>query len=201
MQKFFRILVIAFCAISAGFLGGCAKYTPRELQKPIGLSKEVENVKVTAAVLTDADCHYYFSRRMASKGFVAVQLMIQNKGKETFVLDMNDVGLQLEDQRSIARALHLNTFNRVVAYLIPSLFLWPFIIPAAVEGVKSNNANRSLDRDFSRRIIDGDSRLIIRPGSTVNKVMVVRNENLQSSFDLVIQNKNTKIRYPLTLSI
>lgn len=201
MLMFGRILVLASCIASAGFLGSCAKYTPHELQKPIGLSKEVENVKVTAAVLSDADCHYYFSRRMASKGYVAVQLLIQNRGNDTFCLNADSIGLQLEDREIISQALHLNTFNRVVAYLIPSLFLWPFFIPAAVEGVKSNNANRSLDRDFSRRFIDSYSRLIIRPGCTVNKVMVVRSENLQPSFDVVLQNKNTKTKYPLTLSI
>lgn len=201
MQMFSRILLIASCVVATGFLGGCAKYTPHELQKPIGLSKEVENVKVTAAVLTDADCHYYFSRRMASKGYVAVQLMIQNKSKDAFYLNASSIGLQIEDREVVSRALHLNTFNRVVAYLIPSLFVWPFFIPAAVEGVKSNNANHSLDRDFSRRVIDSYSRLIIRPGCTVNKIMVVRSENLQVSFDVMLQNKNTKTKYPLTLSI
>lgn len=174
-----------------GFLSGCAKHKSRPLLEPIGITKESQRVSVCTSLLSDADCSYYFGKKVTHRGFVPLQLNIQNTSNQTYILDGHNIHLQLEDRMYMAQQLHFNTAQRVVAWAIPGLFLWPFFIPAIMEGISSNNANKKLDSDFHQRVIDSNSYLVIPPYSSVNKLLFVQRENYTSKFILTLKNKTT----------
>jgi hypothetical protein len=169
---------------------GCAKYKPQPLQTAHGVAVKENNVSVSAHAFSELECRYYFSRRMIAKGYQPIQISIMNGSDEDLILDPYNVGLQLESSRIIARACHLNTGKRFVSWFIPALFLWPFIIPAAVECAKSSEANKKLDQDFNQRTISLDSKIYIPAQTTINKVMFVATENYRQNFDIKLIKKN-----------
>lgn len=181
------VIVSGICLFS-----GCAKYKAHKLAEPIGIAHQKNNVQITAEALSNADCHHYFSRKAVSKGYQPIQLCIKNASDEPYVLDVKNIDLQVEDRKSVAHALHLNTTGRVVGWGLPGLALWPFFIPAAIEGVKSSDANKKLDNDFNQRVLTDNSRLVIAPGSSMNKVFFVTSENFKNTFNLALKNKHSK---------
>jgi hypothetical protein len=68
----------------------------------------------------------------------------------------------------------------------------PLIITNNVESSISDDANKALDRDFSERVMDNTSRLIIHPHSTTTKALFMTRENFRRTFDIAL--KNTKIK-------
>jgi hypothetical protein len=199
MRKFF---MIHFSRMKQGFalffiaglvaLGGCAKYKARPLSFPSGAIEEKKNVSVTAYALNDDDMHYYFSRRAIQKGLQPVQLTVVNNSKDSYFLDAKDINLNLESRSSAFDQLRLSKASRCVGWGVAGLFLWPFLIPAAVELVKTDKANKDMRQDFVQRVIDRDSRLLIKPGQEINRVFFVSHSNVQHSFDVTLTNMADK---------
>ena len=65
----------------------------------------------------------------------------------------------------VAKACHTSTAGRATAYGVAALVLWPFAIPAIVDGVKSHEANKELDKDFNEKNIE---QMVINPHTTHN---------------------------------
>ena len=203
MKKYLQNLsYLAVLGIASMCLfSSCAKYKAHKLGEPVGIAHEKNNVQITAEALTNADCHHYFSRRSAKKGLGAIHLCIKNNSDQTYVLDAKKIEIQIEDRRNVAHALHLNTACRVISWGIPGIFLWPFFIPAAIEGVKSSTANKQLDHDFNQRVLSHDSRLVITPHSSINKVFFVATENFRNSFGLMLDNMHSTESLSFTINL
>lgn len=187
--------LVLFCFL----LIGCAKYTPHSLQGTVGKAQEQDDVKVSAMLLTEQDCRYYFSRRVLEKGYQPIQLCIQNNSASSYIFDAARLNIQIKDRDVVVKALQLNTAKRVAQYAIPGIFMGIFLIPAIVEGVKSSQANKQLDRDFAHRVISSDSRIVITPYSTFNKVMFVRADDMNHELmvELVCRKTKEKLNFAL----
>jgi len=179
--------------LCAGILAfsGCAKYQPQPLGMPKALSEEKNEIEVTAQALTESECRKTFSRRILNKGYQPIQLVIKNKSKHTYILDAANIELQIEPAHLVAKRLHLNTAGRAISWAAGGLFLWPLYIPAVVEGCQSSSANKRLSRDITHRTISDDARIFIYPGSTINKVLFVTDENYRHKFNLHLFSKET----------
>lgn len=183
---------ISVVLVAITLFSGCAKYTPHPLNKPISIGCEKEKVRVAAQALTNDESYFYFSRHAVAKGYQPIHLCIENSSNQTYIFDAKSINLQIQDQHDVAQALHVNTVKRTVLWGLPGLFIWPLLIVAGVESVKSSDANTSLNNDFNNRVISGNSRLIIAPGSSINKVFFVRTENFRYHFNLKLKNRESK---------
>jgi hypothetical protein len=191
------IILASFCFL----LIGCAKYTPHPLQRLTVKAEEQHDVKVSATLLKEQDCRYYFSRRVLEKGYQPIQLCIRNNSANSYVFDATRLNVQIEDRNFMAKLLQLDTAKRVAPYAITGLFFGLFLIPAIVEGVKSSHANKELDRDFSNRVISSDSRIVIPQNSTLNKVMFVRADNMNHELMIELVCRKTKEKLNFALHI
>lgn len=187
--------LIMFCFL----LIGCAKYTPHPLQRTVGKAQEQHGVKMSAMLLTEQDCRYYFSRRVLEKGYQPIQLCIQNNSASSYMFDAARLNIQVKDRDVVVKALQLDTAKRVAPYAITGLFMGIFLIPAIVEGVKSSRANKELSEDFANRVISSNSRIVIAPYSTCNKVMFVRADEM--NHELMVELVNRKVKEKLSFSL
>lgn len=187
-----------FLAVGLVVAGGCAKYKARPLSFPVSPIEEKKSVSVTAYALNDDDMHYYFSRRAIQKGLQPVQLTVVNNSKDTYLLDAKDINLSLESRNTAFDSLRLSKTSRCIGWGVAGLFLWPFLIPAAIELVKTDKANNDMKQDFVQRVIDRDSRLLIKPGQEINRVFFVSHANIQYSFDVKLTNMADKKALPFT---
>lgn len=190
------IFIVAFLCLS-----GCAKYKPKPLERPLFKAEEKKDVKVCAVVLSEVDCRNYFSRRIISKGYQPIQIYIRNNSDQEYVFDTRHLNVHIEERDVVAKELHLDMVKRVAPYALIGLFLGIFFVPAIVEGVKSNQANKSLDRDFGRRVINSNSRIFLAPGTGLNRVMFVRAGNMTSPITCDLINRVTKEKLRFVLPI
>ena len=191
------MILASFCFL----LVGCAKYRPHPLQRPMVKTEEQHDVKVSATLLKEQDCSYYFSRRVIDKGYQPIQLCIRNNSANSYVFDSSSLNVQIEERDFMVKLLQLDTAKRVAPYAITGLFLGLFLIPAIVEGVKSSQANKELDRDFSKRVISSNSRVVIAPDSSFNRVMFVRADNMNHELAVELVCRKTKEKLNFALQI
>ncbi|MFA6527358.1 MAG: hypothetical protein WCT20_02960 [Candidatus Babeliales bacterium] len=178
-------LVIVVMAFSS-----CAKYKPTPLGMGNVQGQTVDSITVGARALSETDCYAAFSRRILKKGYQPIQLLIVNDSDQSYILHAHNIGLELESTKVIASKLHLNTTGRVISWGAPAFFGLPiFLLPAIVEGVWSNEANKKLDLDFMQRTISHDTTLYIAPHSWVNRVLFVATEKMPSHFETTLINK------------
>lgn len=201
MRKFIWSASLLMAIFLTVFMIGCAKYTPHALQRPIVKAEKKEGVKVSVAHLSEEECRYFFSRRIIAKGYRPIQVCIRNNSDQGYVFYAERVNVSIEDRDVVAQALHLDTAKRIAPYAIAGLFLGIFFVPAIVEGVKSHQANKQLDEDFARRTISSHSRVFIAPGTTFNRVMFVRSENMVSPFMIDLVNRKTKEKLNFIVNI
>lgn len=175
----------------------CAKYKPSPLPYPTGHTQEVDEVQVVSRQISDAELSACFDTKEAQIKYSAVQIYIKNNRKKPVVLSANKIGMPIESSKIIAKKIHRNTVGRAGGYGLGALFLWPLIIPAAVDGAKSETSNRKIDMDMKVKVLGQNETVVIQPNNAVNKVFFVPKESTRSEFSLslVEQDSLKEIRF------
>jgi len=180
---------IILVALSLVFLTGCASYNALPLNS---MSSEVidvtkpamrTDVTIAAKALSRSECIRYFDRDVIEKGYLPVQLYIQNNTKNAYVFSLNRVSLSVARPEVVAAKVHTSTVGRAVGYGAGALLLWPLAIPAVVDGIKSARANQALDADFDAKCAQDQ---IISMHSHMNKVLFVPRSEFDSSFTVTL---------------
>ncbi len=170
----------------------CAKYEPRSLERSTVQPSKQAGVNVQAKLLSSRETKKLFSgRSIEKKGFEAIQLTIANNTSDTYTLNGASFDIDLEEPSFVARQVEFDTASRVIAWGIPGLFIWPFLIPAIVEGINAPKANRRMQQDFMARGIAPNGKAYISPYSTINKILFVNNKDSVNSFAVRLLNQDT----------
>lgn len=198
-MNFSRYFAVGLSLISAVLLSGCAKYRPHQFHdRPITKSCKVQ---VAARLLREDDARYYFGRRILAKGFQPILLTVDNPTERTYMLDAWDVTLTLEHDKTVMRAVNFSPEQRIIAWSVLGLFLWPFFIPAAVDGVMASQANKDMAQDFADRVLSCDSYIKVRSFTTMSKVMFVRKEHVKHKFAVVLSDRETREKTSFTVTL
>jgi len=155
--NFFSFLSIS--TVASFLLTGCASYNALSLN---GLSSDFfvhpstsakkDDVVIAAKAFNYMDCKRYLDRDVLQKGYQPIQLYIQNNSDKSYSFSLNRITLPYVSHEEVAAKVHTSTVGRVLAYGIPGvLVVWPLIIPAVIDGMKSSEANELLDNDFSAK--------------------------------------------------
>ena len=192
-------------------LSGCASYEPKALNH-LGYEGEAtvctlksmtdtygDHIKLYAAILSSSKVRSCFNRDIGSKGYKIVQFTIVNNSDKSFVLSNSNIGASIANPDQVAKLVHTSTAGRATGYTLGSLILWPLIIPAVVDGVKSSEANDQLDTDFSERCPEV---CYIPAHATRNHVIFMPKHSFLNTFELVLLGKeepDLKLIYNVTL--
>jgi len=165
------ITVVTFLAILV--LSGCASYQPRSLNKLtpiIPTTVQEQFISFSYHVFSKEDCLKYLDRDILAKGYQPIHIGIINHSSRSYYLSLTNFSLPCASPIEIAQRVHTSTAKRVVAYGIPGLFIWPFLIPAIIDGVGSAEANKHLDMDFENKSLKDQT---INPFSSVDGLIGV----------------------------
>jgi len=158
---------------------GCAKYHVMSLEplKPDFHESALEKDDVCAccSVLDVAACKRYFCRDLLKRGFQPVQVTILNNSQRTLLLNLSQCSLPSAPADQVAKTAHFSTAGRATGYGIAALFIWPFLIPAIIDGVGSSKANTQMDYEFAAKALKDQ---VIRPYDMVNGVLFVPVEQM-----------------------
>lgn len=147
-------------------------------------SDKEEPIIVSAKTFDRMDCKKFLDRDVIAKGYQPIQLYIQNNSDHDYSFSLSRVDLPHATQEEVASRVHTSTIGRALGYGIPGLIvLWPLIIPAVVDGIKSSQANEALDSDFSAKIARDQT---IKPYSHFNKIIFVPVRDFEESFQVTL---------------
>jgi hypothetical protein len=197
--------LFSLLSISSILLTGCASYRTVPLDQ---LSSEAllessnmktdKNVLVTAKAFDKLDCKRYLDRDVIAKGYQPVQLYIENHSDKNYLFSLDHISLPHARPEEVARTVHTSTVGRILAYGIPGLFLWPFVIPAVVDGLKSSESNDTLDMDFYSKTA---ATRMINAGTNFNKLIFVPNRGYQPHFNITLIEQESKTAATIPVSV
>jgi hypothetical protein len=191
--KQFKISLLALTIL----LTGCASYNSQPLANAIfETADSKQDVVAMAKTFDKADCKRYLDRDVIAEGYQPVQLYIQNNSDKNYIFSLNRMTIPYARAEEVADKVHTSTVGRAVGYGVAALFIWPFAIPAVVDGVKSAQANDNLDIDFSAKTARDQT---IAPHSYFNKIVFVPQAEYQSTFSLTLIDQESK--EPKTLEV
>lgn len=192
--------VISILSVAALLLAsGCAKYRGQNLQPLASVdNKKEENVKMSYKVFDQFDCKKYFDRDVIKKGYQPVQITIVNNSNRYIEFAKDRLTLAAAPVQEVADKVHTSTLGRSAGYgTAGAILLWPLVIPAIVDGVKSSNANQRLDRDFDNKDLKTQ---IISPYHTLNGVIFVPKGKFRPDFEVTLLEINTQKKIVLNNS-
>lgn len=183
----------SFVGISIIFLfllNGCASYTASTLTDLTIVStpsNQNSGIIVASKAFTKADCKKYLDRDVISKGYQPVQLYIQNNTDASYLFSPSRVSLPCARAEEVAEKVHTSTAGRAGGYTAAAVLTFGILlIPAAVDGVKSHNANESLDNDYACKVAKEQ---ILFPHSHANMIMFVPRESYHDAFTITFINQ------------
>ncbi len=201
MKKHLKPILFISTAIVA--LSSCASYNASPLNslssEAVVSSSSVKksDVFITAKTYDKTDCKRYLDRDVISKGYQPIQLYIQNNSDRSYSFSLNRIDLPYARQEEVARKVHTSTVGRILGYGVPgAIILWPLIIPAVVDGIKSSEANEALDYDFSSKIARDQT---INPHTYFNKIIFVPVSDFQHSFNVTLIDQDSN--QPTTFNV
>ncbi len=194
---------LIFSALILVALTGCASYNAAPLNTlssdVVSSSSNNNDVIITARAFDKQDCKRYLDRDVIKKGYQPIQLFIQNNSDKNYIFSLNRIDLSYAHSEEVADKVHTSTVGRIVGYGVPGVFvLWPLIIPAVIDGIKSAEANEALDYDFSSKIARDQT---IRPHSYFNKIIFVPVDHVHDSFKLILIDQETHKPETFTIAV
>lgn len=191
-MKLKRLLFTSPIFLAGMILTSCASYNASPLCSPtldlIQMAPINGDVMVVAKEFTHDDCNRFLDRDVIEEGYQPIQLYIQNESDKAYFFYLNQISLPTAIPAEVARTVHTSTAGRVAGYAVGSLFLWPLIIPAVVDGIKSSEANKALDNDFINKAARDQ---VIFPHSRFNSIIFVPTQNYQENFKITLVDQKS----------
>lgn len=177
---------------SAILLTGCASYQSNSLSaldpQYVRSYSDIDGMAIGCKAYSKEDCYTYLDRDVIAKGYQPIQLTFQNSTDKHYVFTTGGLTLPCTSAEVVASTVHTSTVGRVVGYSVGGLIAWPLFIPAIVDGIKSSNANTSLDRDFYDK---AKEHLVIGPHSFNKTLIFVPRAHYTPVFDVILLEEET----------
>lgn len=163
------------------------------------LSTKPSSIVVAAKPFNVADCRKYLGRNILATGYQPVQIIIKNTSDKNIIFSPNQISLPCEKIEQITGKVHSSTVGRTVGYGAASLFVSRlFVIPAIVDGVKSSNANKTLDADYFNKTAREQT---LTPNSKLNGLIFVPSDSYAHDFSITLieEDSNKAHKIPATI--
>jgi hypothetical protein len=187
-----RIIGLSCLGVSILGITGCAKYRAKPLKNihPEFNCKTHNQSDVTFAYkpFTKDDCMEYLDRDVIKAGFQPIHIHLENNSSEPIIFSTEGISFPCVPMDVVAKKVHTSTSSRVLAWGIPGLFIWPFLIPAVVDGIGSAEANGQLDVDFAGKSVKGQ---IIQPRTSLDGLIFVRLNEYREPFTVTVIGQKT----------
>lgn len=173
-------------------LTGCASYSASTLAtlpaESAVESQKSPNVLVSWKAFDVSDCKRYLGRNVISEGYMPLQLTIRNNSTDPVYFNPQNFNIPLASVNEVASKAHTSTAGRVVGWGVGALFIFPLVIPAIYDGIKSSEANDALDADYEAKALREH---VIQPMSTFNGVVFVPQKYSYQNIEMFLVNQKT----------
>ena len=116
-----------------------------------------------------------------------VYILIDNKSSDTYEFDKRNLSRKYFSTGEVAAECGFNTAARASGYGAAGIFFWPLLIPAAVDGYGSAQANKKMKADYMYKGIENGE---ILPNQVHNGVVFLG--KMESGESLTVKLKDAK---------
>lgn len=177
-------------------LAGCAHYKAKPLKMLTQRTQTAEqSISFTHRIFNAYDCKKYLDRNTLAQGYQPIQITLTNNTDRNLSISTKNFSLDCINPQSVATSVHTNTAARAVGYGVTGLFIWPFIIPAIVDGIGSHKANEQLDIDFAHKALRVET---IKPHTTINGLIFISTDEWNDDFALHVTDEATNEIFALS---
>lgn len=184
--------LILNCAVLL-MLASCASYQAASLtmlpETPAMEPLNNSQVSVSWKVYDEDESKTYLGRNLLNEGYIPVQLTIHNRSTDPVFLSSHNFNIPLAPANQVAEKAHTSTAVRVIGWGVPGLIIWPFLIPAVFDGIKSSEANSALDADYQAKSLKEQT---IQPHSQFNCVVFVPEAHKNQKLEMFLVNQRTQ---------
>jgi hypothetical protein len=132
---------------------GCARYSAHALpgvETVMATHMQRQgNIHVGTKFLSSSECKSTFGSSKVMEHYQPVVIAITNNSEKVVVFRKDQMSHIAYPAELVAADCKFNTMCRAASYGIASLFCWPMVIPAIVDGIGSSNANNQMASDYA----------------------------------------------------
>jgi hypothetical protein len=163
------------------------------IKKASGYYDNREDVIVAVKAFNKEECKAHFGVDITAKNYVALQLRIENRTPDTYIIRPSYLSLAVAEPQKIAKLLHYDTsFFITTAGAIALLFYWPATYLIGRTGFDMYQNNRRINSIIADSSLSEEQSLKIRPYEVVNKFIFVNRYEFTNNFTLKLFNKNQR---------
>lgn len=175
-------------------------YHPKPLQYFGSMVEPFKNegVHITATIYDSYASRNYLHQNLISYGYQPIQITVQNNTPHIFLFSKQGVGLESVSAGDVASTITRGAIPRSIAFKIVSFFFWPFMIPSAIDTIKTWSTHVRLHRDYEAKSVK-NCKEAIPPYATVHRILFVRSEHLKKNFNLKLQEYGNRTPYSFSI--
>lgn len=152
-----------------------------------------DDVLLFVKMLNQNESKNQFGVNLISKGYVPLQIKIENRSSNTYLIRPSYIGLDIVDPGIIAKLLHWDTyFWMLTAGGLSLMFWWPATIWLSQAGYDMYKSNRVTNELINECSIHDDQSIEILPYEIFNKFIFVERDNFSSEFIFKMFNQTER---------
>ncbi len=186
------------CICSFIIVSGCAHYKARPLghldtiDQQASTKAQESSLEYKQHVFSSHDCATFLDRNTKQEGYQPIHITLMNNSKRSLDFSLRSFNIACVPAEEVAESVHTDTIARAAGYGIAAVFMFPFVIPAIIDGIGSAQANQHLDSDFAAKALHDQ---VIRPYSTLNGLIFVPYGSDTDEISLILVDTETRERF------
>jgi hypothetical protein len=198
MKEVMKIFKICTFSLGLFLLSGCL---PQQIElkkfpiikKASGFYHNLEEVIIAVKAFNKEECKAHFGVDITAKNYVALQIRIENRTPDAYIIRPSYISLPVADPLKIAKLLHYDTsFFVTTAGALALLFYWPACYLIGRTGYDMYQNNKRINDIINDYSLSEEQSLKIRPYEVINKFIFVNRFDFTHNFTLKLFNKNQR---------
>ncbi|MDD5680677.1 MAG: hypothetical protein PHI59_05515 [Candidatus Omnitrophica bacterium] len=180
---------LAWLVLLCFVLSGCATYSAARLPSSDVTSfnnfQDQDGLKVAVKFFDARESKKVFGVDKVHEVCQPAYIIIDNRTKASYEVKKSMLSKQSIPAEEVAKQCGFSTVGRATTYGVLGLFVWPFLIPAVVDGVGSAQANQRMQDDYMYKEIKDDR---VQPNGLLNGVVFF--DKMKDGEELTIRLRN-----------
>lgn len=206
LKKLVVFTTTLFCIL---LLSSCGYKIPSLKRFPVLEPKQAfcqvsDQIKLMVKAFTAQEAENHFGVDLVGKGYIPLQVKIDNQSANTYTICPSYVGLSAVSGKKIAKLLHWDTSFFMWSAGYPALlFWWPATIWVAQGGYGMYKANKKTDKLVQKCCLESERKEIhIKPYDIFERFIFVHKNDFTSNFEFKLYNEDDKrlVRFNVSLA-
>ncbi len=161
-----------------------------------------DDIALTARAFSSQESKSHFGVDLISKGYIPIQLRIENRSPDTYIIRPSYIELAIAEPSKIAKLLHWDTYWWVTtAGCLSLLFWWPATFYVGQSGYDMYRTNKNINECINYNSICENQAIEIPPYDVLNKFIFVTRSEFTSRFRIKLFNIDQKLLLTFNVNV